>query len=81
MTKTSSFINLQSKHEIIQQGVVHKTCSDSCYQRFCNINKLSICENCQSHCSTLITLETEDGNRTLCSAECLTQFNQVCIFV
>uniref|UniRef100_A0A4W6DBP6 TRASH domain-containing protein n=1 Tax=Lates calcarifer TaxID=8187 RepID=A0A4W6DBP6_LATCA len=65
-----------SKHEIIQQGVVHKVCSDPCFLRFCNMNKLPICENCHSRCSTQLMLKMEDGNKKLCSAECLAQFKK-----
>ncbi|GLD59403.1 uncharacterized protein AKAME5_001140500 [Lates japonicus] len=65
-----------SKHEIIQQDVIHKVCSDPCFLRFCNMNKLPICENCHSRCSTQLMLKMEDGNKKLCSAECLAQFKK-----
>ncbi|XP_034057491.1 uncharacterized protein LOC117536655 isoform X1 [Gymnodraco acuticeps] len=65
-----------SKHEIIKQDVVHKICSEPCFLRFCNINKLSICENCHSRCYKSVMLKTEGGSIKLCSAECLTQFKQ-----
>ncbi|XP_044027833.1 uncharacterized protein LOC122864451 isoform X2 [Siniperca chuatsi] len=65
-----------SKHEVIQQGVVQKICSDPCFLRFCNMNNLSICENCRSHCSTPVVLKMEDGSKKLCSAECLAQFKR-----
>ncbi|KAI4817450.1 hypothetical protein KUCAC02_010851 [Chaenocephalus aceratus] len=65
-----------SKHEIIKQDVVHKICSEPCFLRFCNINKLSICENCHSRCDKSVMLKTEGGSIKLCSAECLTQFKQ-----
>ncbi|XP_049890842.1 uncharacterized protein LOC126384039 isoform X1 [Epinephelus moara] len=65
-----------SKHEIIRHDVVHKICSDTCFLRFCNINNLSICENCHSSCSKPLMLSTEDGNKKLCDAECLAQFKQ-----
>ncbi|XP_039978355.1 LOW QUALITY PROTEIN: uncharacterized protein LOC120786776 [Xiphias gladius] len=65
-----------SKHEIIQQEVIHRICSDPCFLRFCNMNNLCICENCQSHCNTPLTLKMEDGNKKLCSAECLDQFKK-----
>ncbi|KAK5883248.1 hypothetical protein CesoFtcFv8_019600 [Champsocephalus esox] len=65
-----------SKHEIIKQDVVHKICSEPCFLRFCNINKLSICENCHSRCDKSVMLKTEGGSIKLCSAECLTQFKR-----
>ncbi|XP_041811390.1 uncharacterized protein LOC121619625 isoform X2 [Chelmon rostratus] len=65
-----------SKHEIIQQDVIHKICSDPCFLRFCNMNNLSICENCRSHCNSPVMLKVEDGSKKLCSAECLAQFKQ-----
>uniref|UniRef100_A0A3P8TGH4 TRASH domain-containing protein n=2 Tax=Amphiprion percula TaxID=161767 RepID=A0A3P8TGH4_AMPPE len=65
-----------SKKEIIQQGVVHKICSEPCFLRFCNMNKLSVCVNCRSCSSSPLTLKMEDGNKTLCGAECLVQFKQ-----
>ncbi|XP_070702934.1 zinc finger MYM-type protein 4-like [Pempheris klunzingeri] len=65
-----------SKHEVIQQDVIHKMCSDPCFHRFCNMNNLSICENCRSHCSTPLLLRVGNGSKKLCSAECLTQFKQ-----
>lgn len=77
LTHCPVFILLQSKHEIIRHDVVHKICSDTCFLRFCNINNLSICENCHSSCSKPLMLSTEDGNKKLCDAECLAQFKQV----
>ncbi|XP_042370235.1 zinc finger MYM-type protein 4-like, partial [Plectropomus leopardus] len=65
-----------SKHEIIQQDVVHKICSDPCFLRFCNMNNLSICENCHSRCNTPLMLRMENGSKKLCNAECLAQFKQ-----
>ncbi|XP_034748086.1 uncharacterized protein LOC117956880 isoform X2 [Etheostoma cragini] len=65
-----------SKHEIIQKDVVHKICSNPCFLRFCNMNNLSICENCRSPCKTPVTLKIEDGSKKLCDAECLAQFKQ-----
>ncbi|XP_028452609.1 zinc finger MYM-type protein 4-like [Perca flavescens] len=64
------------KHEIIQEDVVHKICSDPCFLRFCNINNLSICENCHSPCKTPVMLKMEDGSKKLCGAECLAQFKR-----
>ncbi|XP_040909011.1 uncharacterized protein LOC121191726 isoform X2 [Toxotes jaculatrix] len=65
-----------SKHEIVQQEVIHKICSEPCFLRFCNMNSLSICENCHSHCSTAIVLKVEDGDKKLCSTKCLAQFKK-----
>uniref|UniRef100_A0A3Q1FWC0 Uncharacterized LOC110963615 n=2 Tax=Acanthochromis polyacanthus TaxID=80966 RepID=A0A3Q1FWC0_9TELE len=65
-----------SKKEIIQQGVVHKICSEPCFLRFCNMNKLSVCVNCRSCSSSPLMLKMQDGNKTLCGAECLVQFKQ-----
>ncbi|XP_014851727.1 PREDICTED: uncharacterized protein LOC106923279 isoform X2 [Poecilia mexicana] len=65
-----------SKHEVIHQDVVQKVCSDSCYRRFCNINNLSVCENCGSRCSAPLSLKMEDGSKPLCGAECLKLLKQ-----
>ncbi|XP_026156664.1 uncharacterized protein LOC113126760 [Mastacembelus armatus] len=65
-----------SKHEVIQEEVIHKFCSDPCVLRFCTLNNLLICKNCHCHCSTPLMLKMEDGNKNLCSAECLAQFKQ-----
>ncbi|XP_031151492.1 uncharacterized protein LOC116047099 isoform X3 [Sander lucioperca] len=68
-----------SKHEIIQQDVVHKICSDPCFLRFLNMNNMSICENCRSPCKTRfppVMLKMEDGSKKLCDAECLAQFKR-----
>ncbi|XP_039675540.1 uncharacterized protein LOC120570916 isoform X5 [Perca fluviatilis] len=65
-----------SKHEIIQEDVVHKICSDPCFLRFCNMNNLSICENCHSPCKTPVMLKMDDGSKKLCNAECLAQFKR-----
>ncbi|XP_054461684.1 uncharacterized protein LOC129097029 isoform X2 [Anoplopoma fimbria] len=65
-----------SKHEVIQQDVVHKICSDPCFLRFCTMNNFSICENCRSCCSAPLMLKMDDGSKKLCDAECLAQFKQ-----
>uniref|UniRef100_A0A096LPV7 TRASH domain-containing protein n=1 Tax=Poecilia formosa TaxID=48698 RepID=A0A096LPV7_POEFO len=65
-----------SKHEVIHQDVVQKVCSDPCYRRFCNINNLSVCENCGSRCSAPLSLKMEDGSKPLCGAECLKLLKQ-----
>ncbi|TKS88872.1 Zinc finger MYM-type protein 4 [Collichthys lucidus] len=65
-----------SKHEIVQHDVVHKICSDPCFLRFCNVNKLSICENCCSHCSTPVMLKMGEIRKKFCSVTCLSQFKQ-----
>uniref|UniRef100_A0A7N6C0V7 TRASH domain-containing protein n=1 Tax=Anabas testudineus TaxID=64144 RepID=A0A7N6C0V7_ANATE len=43
---------LQSKHEVILGGAVHKLCSDACFQRFRTVHNLSMagCANCGSFC-------------------------------
>lgn len=71
------FILLQSRHEIIHQDVVHKLCSEPCFLRFCNMNNLSVCVNCGSHCNTPVVLKMKDGRKKLCGAECLAQFRKV----
>ncbi|KAG7219307.1 hypothetical protein INR49_010369, partial [Caranx melampygus] len=63
-----------SKHEAVQHGVVHKLCSDTCFLRFSNLNKLSMCENCGSRCDSPLVLRLEDGSKKLCRTECLAQF-------
>ncbi|KAF6730544.1 Zinc finger MYM-type protein 4 [Oryzias melastigma] len=65
-----------SKHEVKHQEVIHKVCSDPCFHRFCNINSLSVCENCHACSKTPLMLKMEDGNKALCSSECLSQFKQ-----
>ncbi|XP_078810930.1 uncharacterized protein LOC101157550 isoform X2 [Oryzias latipes] len=65
-----------SKHEVIHQEVVHKICSIPCLHRFCNINSLSVCENCQACSKTPLMLKMEDGHKALCSTECLSHFSQ-----
>ncbi|RVE66764.1 hypothetical protein OJAV_G00110630 [Oryzias javanicus] len=65
-----------SKHEVIHQEVIHKICSDPCFHRFCNINSLSVCENCHTCSKTPLMLKMEDGHKALCSSECLSQFKQ-----
>uniref|UniRef100_UPI003AAF4BC3 zinc finger MYM-type protein 4-like n=1 Tax=Centroberyx gerrardi TaxID=166262 RepID=UPI003AAF4BC3 len=68
-----------SKHEVILKGDVHKLCSSVCFDRFHRINKLSMakCGNCGSHCqSKPLTLKMEDGNKSLCTAECLAKFKE-----
>ncbi|XP_036948803.1 uncharacterized protein LOC119016720 isoform X3 [Acanthopagrus latus] len=65
-----------SRHEIIHQDVVHKLCSEPCFLRFCNMNNLSVCVNCGSHCNTPVVLKMKDGRKKLCGAECLAQFRK-----
>ncbi|KAG8004892.1 Zinc finger MYM-type protein 4 [Nibea albiflora] len=65
-----------SKHEIVQHDVVHKICSDPCFLRFCNVNKLSICENCCSHCSAPVMLKMGEIGKKFCSVNCLSEFKQ-----
>uniref|UniRef100_A0A3Q3VLI0 TRASH domain-containing protein n=1 Tax=Mola mola TaxID=94237 RepID=A0A3Q3VLI0_MOLML len=66
-----------SKHEVIQQDVVQKICSNPCLLRFCALNNLSVCDNCCSPCKTSVMLKMKDGSKKLCSAECLAQFKEV----
>ncbi|XP_034560363.1 uncharacterized protein LOC117827743 isoform X3 [Notolabrus celidotus] len=65
-----------SKHEVIQESSVRKICSDPCFLRFCNLNKLLICVNCYLNCETTLTVRMEDCSKNLCSAECLAQYKQ-----
>ncbi|KAM8841688.1 zinc finger MYM-type protein 4 isoform 2-T3 [Spinachia spinachia] len=68
-----------SKHEVILSGSVHKICSDSCFNRFRAVNKLSMagCANCGSYChSRPLMLKMEDCNKTLCNAECLAKYKE-----
>ncbi|KAK2830722.1 hypothetical protein Q5P01_018653 [Channa striata] len=65
-----------TKHEFIHNDRVYKMCSESCLNRFCNLNKLSICENCNSCCKNLFMLKVEHGNKKVCSAECLAHFKK-----
>ncbi|XP_040928788.1 uncharacterized protein LOC114865608 isoform X2 [Betta splendens] len=64
-----------SKHEVLQQDIVHKMCSDPCFRRFSNLRKVTVCTNCQSQSSTCLKLTLEDGNKALCP-ECVAQFKQ-----
>uniref|UniRef100_A0A3Q0SN23 TRASH domain-containing protein n=1 Tax=Amphilophus citrinellus TaxID=61819 RepID=A0A3Q0SN23_AMPCI len=64
-------------HEITQDDVIHKICSEPCFLRFCSMNNIAVCANCHSHRKTPLTLKVEEGSRKLCSAECLAQFKQV----
>nr|XP_040044626.1 zinc finger MYM-type protein 4 isoform X1 [Gasterosteus aculeatus aculeatus] len=66
-----------SKHEVILSGSIHKICSDTCFNRFRVVNKLSMagCANCGSYChSRPLMLKMEDCNKTLCNAECLARY-------
>uniref|UniRef100_UPI003AB04B55 zinc finger MYM-type protein 4 n=1 Tax=Centroberyx gerrardi TaxID=166262 RepID=UPI003AB04B55 len=68
-----------SKHEVILNGAVHKICSDACFGRFRTVNNLSMasCQNCGSYCQNKpLVLKMEDGNKTLCTAECLAKFKE-----
>uniref|UniRef100_A0A3Q3LP54 Zinc finger, MYM-type 4 n=1 Tax=Mastacembelus armatus TaxID=205130 RepID=A0A3Q3LP54_9TELE len=68
-----------SKHEVTLSGAVHKLCSDACFNRFRTVNNLSMagCANCASfnHNKPLM-LKMEEGNKTLCSTECLTKYKE-----
>ncbi|XP_068431806.1 uncharacterized protein [Clinocottus analis] len=65
-----------SKHEVSEQDVVHKMCSDPCLLRYCAMNKLSVCENCRSCCAAPLALKMADGCKKLCDAACLAQFKR-----
>lgn len=65
-----------SKHEITQDDVIHKICSEPCFLRFCSMNNIAVCANCHSHRKTPLTLKVEEGRSKLCSAACLAQFKQ-----
>ncbi|KAM7384706.1 hypothetical protein PAMA_011861 [Pampus argenteus] len=68
-----------SKHEVILSGSVHKLCSDACFNRFRTVNNLSMagCANCGTYChSKPLMLKLEDGNKTLCNAECLSKYKE-----
>lgn len=71
------FFFLQSKYEVTQKNITHKMCSHPCFLRFCTIKQLSVCDNCSSTCKSPLQLKMEDGNKKLCSTECLNQFKQV----
>ncbi|XP_067340724.1 uncharacterized protein [Channa argus] len=62
-----------SKHEFIQDDRVYKMCSEPCLNRFCNLNKLSICENCHYCCKNPLMLKVEHRTKKVCSAACLAQ--------
>ncbi len=71
---------LQSKHEVILNGAVHKICSDACFNRFRTVNNLSMagCANCGSyHHTKPLLLNIEGSNKTLCNHECLAKFKEV----
>ncbi|KAM3596650.1 uncharacterized protein V6R79_018521 [Siganus canaliculatus] len=65
-----------SKHELLLCDVIYKMCSDPCFRRFCTMNNLSVCENCDATCSAPLVLRMEEGSRKLCSPVCLAQFKQ-----
>lgn len=81
LTFTVLFLSLlQSKHEVILSGAVHKICSDACFNRFRTVNNLSMagCANCGSYCHTKpLMLKMEEGNKTVCNAECLAKYKEV----
>lgn len=74
-----SFV-LQSKHEVILSGAVHKLCSDACFQRFRTVNNLSMagCASCGSFCHNKpLMLKLEDSSKTVCNTECLAKYKEV----
>ncbi|KAM9385664.1 zinc finger MYM-type protein 4-like [Pholidichthys leucotaenia] len=64
-----------SKLEVSHQNVPHKICSTPCFLRFCNLNHITICENCSSHCISPLKLKM-DSVRNVCNEKCLDQFRQ-----
>lgn len=71
---------LQSKHEVILGGAVHKLCSDACFQRFRTVHNLSMagCANCGSFCHIKpLMLKLEDSSKTVCNIECLAKYKEV----
>lgn len=70
---------LQSKHEVVLSGTVHRMCSDACFNRFRTVNNLTMagCANCGSFChSKPLLLKMDDGSKTLCNSECLAAFKE-----
>ncbi|XP_070777315.1 zinc finger MYM-type protein 4-like [Enoplosus armatus] len=68
-----------SKHEVVLSGAVHKICSDACFNRFRTVNNLSMagCASCGSYChSKPLMLKVEEGNKTLCNADCLAKYKE-----
>lgn len=73
-------VSLQSKHEVILSGAVHKMCSDACFNRFRTVNNLSMagCANCGSYChSKPLMLKLEEGSKTVCNLDCLGKYKEV----
>ncbi|XP_034456692.1 uncharacterized protein LOC117770910 isoform X12 [Hippoglossus hippoglossus] len=63
--------------ELSLTQAVHKFCNKSCLDGFCRDN-MPACDNCSSHCRKqplMLELE-EDGTKTICSEECLTEFKE-----
>ncbi|XP_074542338.1 uncharacterized protein LOC141802665 [Halichoeres trimaculatus] len=65
-----------SKHEVMKDAVTHKICSDPCFVRFCNLNKMLICVNCYSNLTAPLTVSMEDCCKQMCSAKCLAQYKK-----
>ncbi|XP_055013269.1 zinc finger MYM-type protein 4 [Boleophthalmus pectinirostris] len=68
-----------SKHEVSLCGILHKLCSDDCFQTFRTTNKLTMsgCVQCGSFFSTKpLLLILSDGNKTLCNQDCLTKYKE-----
>ncbi|XP_072304173.1 zinc finger MYM-type protein 4-like [Eucyclogobius newberryi] len=66
-----------SKHEVTLCGIMHKLCSDDCFQKFRTSNKLTMagCVQCGSFFSTQpLLLILSEGNKTLCNQDCLTKY-------
>uniref|UniRef100_A0A3B4BIE0 TRASH domain-containing protein n=1 Tax=Periophthalmus magnuspinnatus TaxID=409849 RepID=A0A3B4BIE0_9GOBI len=69
----------QSKHEVSLCGILHKLCSDDCFETFRTTNKLTMsgCVQCGSFFSTKpLLLILSDGNKTLCNQDCLSKYKE-----
>uniref|UniRef100_A0A3B4BMA5 TRASH domain-containing protein n=1 Tax=Periophthalmus magnuspinnatus TaxID=409849 RepID=A0A3B4BMA5_9GOBI len=68
-----------SKHEVSLCGILHKLCSDDCFETFRTTNKLTMsgCVQCGSFFSTKpLLLILSDGNKTLCNQDCLSKYKE-----
>uniref|UniRef100_A0A3B4BJ72 TRASH domain-containing protein n=1 Tax=Periophthalmus magnuspinnatus TaxID=409849 RepID=A0A3B4BJ72_9GOBI len=68
------------KHEVSLCGILHKLCSDDCFETFRTTNKLTMsgCVQCGSFFSTKpLLLILSDGNKTLCNQDCLSKYKEV----
>lgn len=68
-----------SKHEVTLNGIIHKLCSDDCFNKFRASNKLAMsgCAQCGSFLSSKpLLLILHDGNKTLCNQGCLKKYKE-----